>query len=786
MAPCFCPGESILFYSYRFFAQTGLVLSGLLALAACAPISKDKSPEPMQADQRLTLEAIFKDEIFEAEAPGQIRWLEDGSGYTTLEIVEAFRDAEPEQDEEGEDIPFPQDIVFYDPATLDRSILISAQQMTPQGEEQALEIDDYHWSEDGSKLLIYTNSEKVWRSNSRGDYWVLDIESGELRQLGGDEAEESSLMFAKFSPDASHVAYVREDNIYVESSVSHRIEQLTTDASDQLINGVFDWVYEEEFGIRDGFRWSPDGSSIAYWQLDTSAAQDFILINNTDELYPVLTRFPYPKVGEENSAARVGVVSLATKQTVWAQLPGVARDMYIPRMDWGNRSDRILVQHLNRKQDRNQVYFASADTGELSKVLLEQEETYIESANDVHWFDESDDFTWISERSGWRHVYRVGEDGTSIVDLTPGEFDVVELDAIDETVGWLYFTAAPGDVVRRYLYRTRLDGSGQMERVTPENYRGTNSYQVSKDAKWAIHEHSTFQQPPQYRLVSLPDHTVRQVLEDNQELIDNLQDMALGEHEFFQLEAQDGWVLDGYIMRPPQFDPARRYPIITYVYGEPWGQTARDVWGGSNYLWHALMTQRGFLVSSVDNRGTRSPRGREWRRSIYGAVGILASRDQSDALKAMGQRWDYVDLNRVGVWGHSGGGSMTLNMMFRYPEQYDVGVSRAPVPDQRLYDTIYQERYSGLLEDHEEGYHQGSPINFAGQLQGKLLLIHGTGDDNVHYQGTERLINELVKHNRQFDLMSYPNRSHSIKEGEGTQLHMQTMMTNYFAEHLQP
>jgi dipeptidyl-peptidase-4 len=733
----------------------------------------------------LTMEAIFKDHSYDAEEPGQIRWLEDGSGYTALETVAEYRDVDPERDEEGEIIKWAEDIVFHDPSTLEHNILVSAAQLTPKGAEKALTIDDYIWSKDRSKLLIYTNSVKVWRTKSRGDYWVLDLTNGDLWQLGGTEAAESSLQFAKFSPDAEHVAYVRRDNIYVQELETHGIEQLTTDASDTLINGLFDWVYEEEFHTRDGFRWSPDGTKIAYWQLDTSAAQDFLMINNTDSLYPKITRFPYPKVGEENSAARVGVVSLKDKKTVWAKLPGVAKDMYIPRMEWANnKSTHILVQQLNRKQDTNHVYSVSADTGDRETVLIDKENEFIEVYEDVTWLEESDAFTWISERNGWRHIYLVSADGASIIDLTPGEFDITQMVAIDEQGGWLYFIASPDNITQRYLYRSHLDGSGGMERVTPEEYNGTNSYQVSKNARWAIHTYSAFNQPPQTRLVSLPDHTTRQIVEDNRKLADKLSALTHGDHEFFQVEARDGLVMDGYIVRPPGFDASKKYPIINFVYGEPWGQTAQDRWGGARHMWHMLMSQRGFIVATVDNRGTRAPRGRAWRRSLYGAVGVLGSRDQSDALKAMTKRWSYIDADRVGIWGHSGGGSMTLNMMFRYPQQYHVGVSRAPVPDQLLYDSIYQERYSGLLEQHEAGYHEGSPINFASQLEGKLLLIHGTGDDNVHYQGSERLINELVKHNKQFDLMSYPNRSHSIKEGEGTQLHMHTMMTNYFETHL--
>jgi dipeptidyl-peptidase-4 len=762
-----------------------LACCAAVLLGACSEIPDPYSASPLDADEMLTVEAIFKDKDYKPEEPEQVRWLEDGSGYTVLETLVEYKDRKPEKDDEGEDIRWPEEVAFYDAKTLARSVLISAQSLTPGGTERALVVDDYHWSEDSSKLLVYSNSKKVWRSKSRGDYWVLDIASGGLWQLGGEEVEPSSLMFAKFSPDAGKVAFVRADNIYVQELDSREISQLTNDASATLINGLFDWAYEEEFGIKDGFRWSPDGLRIAYWQLDTSAAQDFLMINNTDQLYPTITRFPYPKVGEENSAARVGMVALATRQTVWAKLPGVAKDMYIPRMDWADRSDAIIVQQLNRKQDTNTVYYADADSGELTLVLREEEQAFIEDVEDVTWLEGQNAFTWISERSGWRHAYRVSGDGKTITDLTPGDFDIVKISAVDDAGGWLYFIASPENVGQRYLFRSKLDGSGQMERITPDTYAGTNSYQVSKDTRWAIHTHSSFSQPPRYRLVSLPTHKTEHILETNQLLIDKLAGLALGDSEFFQVKVSDGLLLDGYIMRPPEFDAGHKYPIVNFVYGEPAGQTVTDEWGGDRHLFHLLLTQRGFIVASVDNRGTSAPRGRQWRQSIYGAVGVLSSRDQADALQAMLARWSYIDADRVGIWGHSGGGSMTLNMMFRYPDLYHVGISRAPVPDQKLYDSIYQERYSGLLEDHEEGYRLGSPITYAEQLQGKLLLIHGTGDDNVHYQGSERLIDELVKHNRQFNFMSYPNRTHSIKEREGTEVHMHTMMLDYFTEHLQ-
>lgn len=759
------------------FTPAFLLLT-MLALSAPALMADETPPV-------LTNESIFGEYEYNAQRPGAVRWVDEGSAYTALETAPGYEDAALEKDRYGDDIRIYEEIVSYDPATQKRTVLVTLDQLKPEGSSKALVIDDYQWSEDKNKLLLYTNADYVWRQKDRGDYWVLEMDSGQLWQLGGDSASPGQMMFGKFSPDGNRFAWVWQNNIYVQNLESRKVTALTADASDILINGLFDWAYEEEFGIRDGFRWSPDGKRIAYWQLDTHAARDFYLINNTDTLYPEITAIPYPKVGEENSAARIGIVEADGGDTLWITLPGVPKDMYVPRMEWADKSEQVLIQQLNRKQDTNRFYYVDVESGEIKNFMTEKEQTYIEDLVNPYWLEDSQSFVWTSERSGWRHYYRVSRDGQKFINLTPGEFDAVDMISVDEEAGWLYFIASPDNVAQRYLYRSRLNGEGKMERVTPERYAGTNSYAVSADTRWAVHTHSSYLQPPIYSMISLPDHKVHKVLEDNAELADKISALGIAPPEFFSVSAQDGLRLDGYMLRPADFDPQGQYPIINFVYGEPWGQTARDIWGGNGNMWHMLMTQRGFLVSTVDNRATRAPRGRDWRRAMYGGVGILSSRDQSDALKSICKRWRYVDCERVGIWGHSGGGSMTLNMLFRYPEQYHVGVSRAPVPDQRLYDSIYQERYSGLLEDHEQGYHDGSPINFAAGLEGKLLLVHGTGDDNVHYQGTERLVNELVRLNKQFDFMAYPNRRHGIVEGEGTSLHLWTMQTDYFVEHLQ-
>ena len=734
---------------------------------------------------RLTNEAIFEDFDYNAKRPGPVRWLDEGAAFTALETAAGYEGAGLAKDQNGDDIRIYEEIVQYDPATLQRTILASLAQLTPTVASAALVVDDYKWSKDKSKLLIYTRAEYVWREKSRGDYWLLNLADGELWQLGGDHAAPSEMMYGAFSPDGQKFAYVWQNNLYVQDLRTRDTRALTSDASDTLINGLFDWAYEEEFSLQDGYRWSPDSQRIAYWQLDTRAAKDFFIINNTDTLYPTINPIPYPKVGEENAAARIGIVSLATAATTWVKLPGEPAQMYVPRMNWADNSAQLLIQHLNRKQDTNTVFYADADSGEIAQAFVEREDTFIELLEEPKWLKNSEEFLWQSERDGWQHIYRVSRDGKTFIDLTPGAFDVTELVSVDEHNGWLYFIASPDNVTQRYLQRSPLDGSGKIEQVTPSSLAGTNGYSVSADARWAIHSHSSFLSPPEVSLVSLPDHTVHHVFEDNAELVAKLGQLELGELEFYSVNARDGLQLDGYMLRPPNFDPERKYPIVNFVYGEPAGQTVRDIWFGHKTLWHLLMAQRGFIVSSIDNRGTAAPRGRDWRRSIYADKASVAYSDQADGLASICNRWSYIDCDRVGIWGHSGGGSMTLNQLFRYPAQYQVGISLAPVPDKRLYDSIYQERYSGLLTEYEDAYIEASAITHAAQLEGKLLLVHGSGDDNVHYQGSERLINELIKHNRQFDFMSYPNRRHGIVEGEGTPLHLHSMMTSYFVEHLQ-
>lgn len=723
-----------------------------------------------QDESQLSLERIFTNREFQSDRFGRSRWIDGGDGYTTLEASTTH--------------PQYSDIVRYETESGAKEIIVGAASIIPKDHKDPLRIENYEWSSDKSNLLIYTNSKRVWRQNTKGDYWVLNLGSGKLQKLGGNEAKPSTLMFAKFSPEGNRVVYVREHNIYVEHLSDSKIIALTTDGNREMINGTFDWVYEEEFSCRDGFRWSPDGSKIAYWQLDANGLGVFNMINNTDSIYSKIIPLQYPKVGEANSACKIGVVSANGGKTTWMKVEGDPRNNYLPRMQWAASSTDIVMQHANRRQDHYKILTANAATGAVSVIYEDKDDTWIEAVDDWKYLDKGKNFTWVSEKNGWKSVYKVKRDGSKEELISSGTFDVVNISLIDDEGGYLYYRASPDNAAQRYLYRSNLAGK-KLQRLTPSNLAGSNNYNISPNAKWAIHTFSKAGIPPTTSLISLPDHKIIRMLVDNADLKSKVEKIKKNETEFFSVNAQDGTSLDCYMIKPTDFDSNKKYPVFFYVYGEPWGQTVQDSWGGSRYLYHLYLAQNGYIVMSVDNRGTPGPKGREWRKSVHGQIGVQSSADQADAARAIIEKYDFVDPERIGIWGWSGGGSMTLNMLFRYPEIYKTGVSVAPVPDQTLYDNIYQERYSGLLTEKPESYKQGSPITHAKNLQGNLMVIHGTGDDNVHYQGTERLINELVKHNKIFSLMSYPNRSHGIWEGEGTTRHLYETMFRYISTNLE-
>lgn len=736
----------------------------------------------------LTIDRIFNSTDFDEEGVGTILWKKKGTGYFTYETWPKRPAAE--KPVAGEP-PALRQIVWHDTASDDTKIVVPGEAFIPadaakddKGNKKPLSVESFQFSDDESKVLIFTNSRRVWRRNTRGDYWVLDIASRELKKLGGD-AKPSTLMFAKFSPDASHVAFVRENNLYVQKLSDLSVTPLTKDGSATLINGTSDWVYEEELDLRDGYRWSPDGKSIAFWQLDSSGVREFFLINNTDDSYSKPIGIRYPKVGEQNSAARIGVISASGGDVRWLDVPGDPRNHYLAQMEWTPNGKQVALQQFNRLQTTNRVMLADPATGATHTILTETDPAWLENENPFRWLKNGEQFLWISERDGWRRPYLAETEKESLRRITQEQFDMIGLESVDDASGTIYYAASPDNATQRYLYRAKLDGE-KGERLTPDNQPGWHAYNISPDGKFAIHTYSAFSHRPIVNLVTLPEHKVVRMLVSNPKLCVNLAALKKPTAEFLRLDIGNDIQLDAWCLKPPGFDPnaAKKYPLMIFVYGEPHGQTVRDAWNSKRGLWHVMLAQQGYLVASVDNRGTMSPRGREWRKVVHRQIGILHPTEQAAATREMLKRWPQADPERIGIWGWSGGGSSSLNAIFQFPDLYRTAIAVAPVPNQRMYDTIYQERYMGLPNDNADGYTRGSPITHAKNLKGNLLIVHGTGDDNCHYQGVEMLMNELIAHNKLFSLMAYPNRSHSISEGANTTRHLYQLMTDYLRKNL--
>ena len=763
--------------SIRSLALASIVAASVGAAAPQAPAVVQRPAAPD------AIERIFSGELL-PQFPAAPRWFDDGRSYLVTEPARGG----------GEDV------VKYDSATGQRrEVLVTAAQLTPAAARVPLDIEGLTWSRDHSRVLVFTNTRRVWRTNSRGDYWLLERATGKLRKIGG-EAPEASLMYAAFSPDGATVAYVLQNDIHVEDAATGAIRRVTRDGSDLIINGGPDWVNEEELDLHDCFRWSPDGKRIAFWQFDLRGVGNFPLqyrLGKPKEIvtglpypgtgpYPAVMNVPYPLAGTTNSAVRAGVVDAGGGSVRWLQLPGDPREHYIARLQWLD-AQTVLVQQLNRLQNTVAYLLADARSGQAREMWRDRDDAFITigfgGLPEARPISAGSELLVLSEQDGWMHVYRITRDGRETL-VTRGNMDALRVAGVDEKSGWLYFIASPENATQRYLYRAPLDGTSDPVRVTPGRFSGTNSYDISPDARFAFHSYSSFDDPGLRHVVALPDHTVVRVAADGAEARRKLAPMLSPAVEFFKVEAGEGVTVDGYLVKPSPFDPSKKYPVLVYVYGEPAEQTVADSWSGTTALYHRHLASLGYLVVSFDNAGTPAPRGRAWRKAVYGSVGDLSSRQQAAALRSLARSRRFVDLDRVAVWGWSGGGSNTLNLLFRFPELYKVGLAVAPMADQRLYDTIYQERYMGLPSQNAEGYRRGSAINFAEGLRGDLLIVHGSGDDNVHYQASELLVNRLIELGKPFEFMTYPDRTHAISEGPGTTVHLFRLLKRYLTEHL--
>jgi dipeptidyl-peptidase 4 len=724
-----------------------------LAIAGTASAADDRTGrDKVLADAELQLKSIYeKREFAPATFPG--KWLTDSSGYLILEPSKPG--AEPE-------------VVKYDAKNGKRSILIGVDQLAVPGAPDRLVIQRFIQTPVANKFYLQT----------RTGNWLFDSKSGEQKKLP-DELPQSSAASA-FSPQADRILFRRGRNLAVLDIASRRITPLTTDDDrGQLDNG-------------GEMSWSPDGRRIAYLQSDSSKVRRRAVVHPTDPTYPEVTLEHFARVGTPIPTLRVGVVDGEGGATRWVKLPADPGTFYINGVSWAGNSKELLIEMLSRSRDSRKFLLANVESGEIATAYEETDSAWVDasySANaGLEWIRDGKEFVLLSEREGWRQAYLISRDGKQRSLLTKDKFDIIARGPVDEQGGWFYYLASPKNSTQRYLYRIRLEGQGDPERVTPTDQPGTHTYEFSPDRKWAFHTYSTFDKPPVVDLVQLADHRSVRVLEANEYVRKRASPLISKPTEFLKLDIGNGVVMDAWMIKPRDFNENKKYPVFVFVYGEPHGQTVLDDWaGGQNHsMFHRMIADLGYLVVSIDNRGTPAPKGAAWRRAVYGSLGPLSTEEQAAGVKELARMRSYVDLSRVGIWGWSGGGSNTLNALFRKPDVYHVGIAVAPKPRPELYNAWFQEIFMRTPDVNPEGYRKAAAINFAEGLRGDLLIVHGTGETNTHLQITESLVDRLIELGKRFDYMAYPNRDHGLREGKGTAVHLRLLMTRYLIEHLPP
>jgi dipeptidyl-peptidase-4 len=751
----------------------------LLALPLLVPVAA----RTQSADTSLTIDRLFRGEEFRSPTPPTIHWLRDGRSY--LEVRENAQGG--------------TDIVRVDAVTGQASVVADARSLVDASGKR-IEVEEIVLSGDESKALLFHSSVRVWRENTRGVFHVLDFTTGKATVIAriidrdapsqrADTASQPILgtnpsfvaspvrsglqMFAKFSPNGRQVAFVSDNDLFVTDLASGATRRLTTDGSADIINGTTDWVYEEELGLRDAFRWSPDSRRIAYWRFDQSAVPAFPMVNELS-LYPQVSVLRYPKAGQPNSRVRIGVMDVASGNTTWMQT-GPDTGIYLARAEWVD-NDSLVILRLPRRQNRVHALMVSAATGRERTLFIDSDSAYVD-VQDVVWVGEGRQFLWLSDRSGWRQIHLFDRSGRALRQLTQNGMDVLSIAGVDERRGEVYFIAAAPNPTQHQLFAASLR-NGRLRRVSQA--AGVHRVTISPDARYAVDVHSTLRTPPTVTLYELPNFTRRRVLSDNAQLRDRLAGLGIG-GEFFQIPMPDGVRLDAYRITPPGFNTTRKHPVLIYVYGGPASPQVNDQYGGPRYLWHLMMAQRGYVVISVDNRGA-AWRGRDFRKVTQLRLGQHEVRDQIDAVKWLGQQ-SWVDASRIGIWGWSYGGYMTALATGRGGDLFRIGIVGAPVTDWRLYDTIYTERLMWIPQENKQGYDESAPQTYVAGITARLLLIHGTGDDNVHPQNTMQFAEKLIAANKPFSMLLYPNRTHTIMVGSA-QAHLFDQLTRFVLANL--
>ncbi len=634
-------------------------------------------------------------------------------------------------------------------------------------------MDDYTFSKDESKILIKTETEAIYRRSTRANFFVWDKSNNTLTTV----EKEGKQRYTSFSDDATKVAFVRGNDMYYKDLASGKITRITSDGkSNSIINGATDWVYEEEFSIAKGFEWSPDGNKIAFLRFDESEVKEFTMTLYNRDLYPEYETFKYPKVGEKNAIVTVHVFDVKTGKITKVET-GNEPDIYFPRIKWTLDDNKLCIFKMNRHQNELELLLANATTGQTSVMLKETNKYYIDITDDMTFLEDGKCFIWTSEKDGYNHIYMYELNGKLKRQLTKGNFDVTNFYGVDEKRKTIYYQAAEDSPLERHVYSLSFKGK-KKKKITPA--KGTNRTQWSSNFDYYVNTYSTLNSPASYTVYENSGKEVR-VIEDNAAMKTTQQNYGWKNFEFFNVPIEGGEKLNGWMLKPSDFDPNKKYPVFMYVYGGPGSQTVNDSWGGFNNWWYQMLAQNGYIVVSVDNRGTGA-RGQEFKKMTYLQLGKYETMDQISAAKYLGSQ-SYVDADRIGIFGWSYGGYMSSLCLFKGADVFKSAIAVAPVTNWKWYDTIYTERYMRTEKENESGYKDNSPVNFTDLMKGKYLLVHGVADDNVHFQNTAEMVNALIRSNKQFDTYFYPNRNHGIYGGT-TRLHLYNKMTDFVYENL--
>ena len=658
------------------------------------------------------------------------------------------------------------DVYRYDTGEKVRSLLNAADH------SELKSLFQYSFSPDESMLLLGTERQSIYRRSVLAVYYVLDIATGELHEIDADKIQEPT-----FSADGSKIAYAKENNLFIKDLKSQTTTQVTTDGKrNEIINGIADWVYEEEFAIVRMFDWSADGKYLAYIRFDESEVPEFSMDVYGKALYPTQQVFKYPKAGEKNSEVSLHIYSLEDKITKAVDFSGLETDYYIPRLKWTKDAHTLAVQLTNRHQNILDLVYVHPETTTYTKVLHETDDAYIDVTND--WtFMEDGSFFWTSERDGWNHLYHYDKKGKLLNQVTKGDWDVTRFYGLDAKKKTLYYQSTENGSLYRDVYSIKTNGRSKKQLVTN---KGTNSASFSADMSLFINTHTSSTSPATYTLHQSDNGKLLRTILDNKEVLEMLENYNLPEKEYGTINIS-GYDLNMYTFKPVDFDPNKQYPVLLYQYSGPGSQTVSESWLGANDYWHQLLTQHGYIVVSVDGRGT-GYKGSEFKKLTQKELGKYEVIDQILVAQKLAKE-SYIDASRIGIWGWSYGGFMSANAIFQAPEVFSTAIAVAPVTSWRFYDTIYTERYMQTPQENPSGYDQNSPLTHAENLIGNLLLVHGTSDDNVHVDNTMKLVDVLVRANKNFDWLIYPDRDHGIYGGN-TRLHLYNKMTEYILNHL--